>query len=201
MTLRFLLLLNGWLYGLALYAQPALSDTSNLVFSSERLRRVDTFLEDQVAQGIVPHAQSLIIHRGRVVHDQTYGTLDAVQNQPLPQNTIWRIASQSKLITTLAAMMLYEEGTFLLEDPIAHYLPAFDSTPVLTTYDSATLAYETRPAARPITIRDLLTHTAGIPYEHPLQEHPDFKVPFFSSLDDEPLEDVVNRIAARPRPT
>ena len=140
----------------------------------------------------------MIIHRGKVVHNQAYGTSDVAQENLLTTDAIWRIASQSKLVTTLAVMMLYEEGKFLLEEPISKYIPAFDSTQVLVSYDSTTLACQTRPAARPVTIRDLLTHTAGIPYEHPLQEHPEFKVPFFSSLDDEPLNEVVDRIAARP---
>ena len=188
--------LSGWLLcSLSLRAQ---SSTDSLVFSPERLQRVDTFLNNLVAQGIVPHAQSLIIHRGEVVHDQVYGTYDMDPQRPLTENAIWRIASQSKLITTIAVMMLYEEGKFLLDDPIAQYIPAFANPQVLVSSDSATLAYETRPAARDVTIRDLLTHTAGIPYEHPLQDHLEFKVPFFASLEDDLLEDVVDRIAARP---
>ena len=194
------LLLSGWmLLGVTLCAQSLPCDSSNLLtFSDERLKRVDAFLQAQVDQGKVPHAQSMIIHRGEVVHNQVYGTYDAQQKKPLTRSVIWRIASQTKLITTLAVMMLYEEGKFLLEDPIAQYIPAFDSAQVLTLYDSATLAYETRPASRPITIRDLLTHTAGIPYEHPLQDHLEFNVPFYASLEDDVLEDVVDRIAVRP---
>ena len=197
--LRLLLFTECILLSLSTFAQPTPCDSSNaLVFSAERLKRVDAFLKSQVAQGKVPHAQSMIIHRGEVIHNQVYGAYDAAQKKPLTKDAIWRIASQSKLITTLAVMMLYEEGEFLLEDPIADYIPAFSNPQVLVSYDSTTLAYETRPATRPVTIRDLLTHTAGIPYEHPLQDHLEFKVPFFSSLEDNPLKDVVDRIASRP---
>lgn len=196
--LRVLLVGGCLLLAGAAHSQPASYDSSCLVFSAERLQRVDTFLVNQVAQGKIPHAQSMIIHRGKVVHNSVYGASDTGRKKPLTNDAIWRIASQSKLITTLAVMMLYEEGKFLLEDPIATYIPAFDSAQVLTSYDSSTLAYEARPAARAITIRDLLTHTAGISYEHPLQEHLEFEVPFFSSLEDDLLEDVVDRIAARP---
>ena len=195
---RLLVLSGPILLCWSVCAQPVPCDSSGLVFSTERLQRVDTFLENQVAQGKVPHAQSMVIHRGKMVHNQVYGTSDAARKKPLTKNAIWRIASQSKLITTIAVMMLYEEGAFLLEEPIATYLPAFDSAQVLTSYDSATLAYETRLATRAITIRDLLTHTAGISYDHPLQEHLEFEVPFFSSLEDDLLEEVVDRIAVRP---
>ncbi len=196
--LRLLLVSGCILLGGFAPAQPVRCDSTRLVFSAERLQRVDAFLENQVTQGHVPHAQSMIIHRGKVVHNQVYGTSDAARKKPLTEDAIWRIASQSKLITTIAVMMLYEEGAFLLEEPISMYLPAFDSARVLTSYDSATLAYETRPASRALTIRDLLNHTTGISYDHPLQEHLEFAVPFFASLEDDLLEDVVNRIAARP---
>ena len=209
------LLLGGWLLlSPTLMAQSVPNDTSQSstdrgptdrgptdrgpTFSGERLSRIDDFLQSWVAAGKIPHAQSMIVHRGEVVHNQVYGTSDAKRTVLLAKNAIWRIASQTKLITTVAVMMLYEEGKFLLEDPISRYLPAFDSTQVLVSYDSATLAYETRPAARAITIRDLLTHTSGIPYDHPLQDHLEFQVPFHTSLDDDLLEDVVDRIAARP---
>ncbi len=181
----------------ALSAQPS-DTTDSLFFSPERLEKVDEYLKNQVAEGVVPHAQSMIVHRGKVVHNRVYGFYDAEKKRPLTRKAIWRIASQTKLITTVAVMVLYEEGHFLLDDPIADYIPSFAETEVLTTYDSATLAYETEPVRRSVTIRDLLTHTAGIPYGHPLQEHLQFKVPFFASLDDDLLEDVVDRIAARP---
>ena len=179
---------------------PSLSSDSSqqFTFSAERLQRIDKFLQSWVDAGKIPHAQSLVVHRGEVVHNQVYGTADAERQRPLADNAIWRIASQTKLITTLAVMMLYEEGKFLLDDPISRYISAFDSARVLVSHDSTTLAYETRPATRAITIRNLLTHTSGISYEHPLQDHLEFEVPFYTSLDDDLLEEVVDRIAARP---
>lgn len=196
------LLFGGWmllLSTLMAQSQPLSSDSSQQsAFSAERLQRIDEFLQSWVETGKIPHAQSMIVHRGEIVHNQVYGTSNAKQTHPLNKNAIWRIASQTKLITTIAVMMLYEAGEFLLEDPISQYIPAFDSAQVLVSHDSTTLAYETRPAARAITIRDLLTHTSGIAYEHPLQDHLEFEVPFYSSLDDDLLEEVINRIAARP---
>ncbi len=178
---------------------PHLSDSvQSSFFSAERLTRVNDFLQSWVAAGKIPHAQSLIIHRGEVVHNQVYGTADAARKRPLTKDAIWRIASQTKLITTVAVMMLHEAGEFLLDDPLSRYLPAFNSTRVLISYDSTTLAYESRPPARAITIRDLLTHTSGLGYDHPLQDHLEFQIPVHFSLDDDVLEDVVDRIAARP---
>ncbi len=180
-------------------SQPLPSDSlQQPTFSAKRLQRIDAFLQSWVETGKIPHAQSMVVHRGKVVHNRVYGTSDADQKHSLDKDAIWRIASQTKLVTTVAVMMLYEEGKFLLEDPIGQYIPAFDSARVLVSHDSATLAYETRPATRGITIRDLLTHTSGIAYEHPLQDHLEFEVPFYTSLDDDLLEEVVDRIAARP---
>ncbi len=196
------LLLGGWVLlssTLMAQSQPLPGDSAQrFSFSPERLQHIDEFLQSWVDIGKIPHAQSLIVHRGEVVHNRVYGTSDAERKRPLTKNAIWRIASQTKLVTTLAVMMLYEAGEFLLEDPISQYIPAFDSAQVLVSHDSTTLAYETRPASRPVTIRDLLTHTSGVGYEHPLQDHLEFEVPFYCSLDDDLLEEVIDRIAARP---
>ncbi len=171
---------------------------TNLKFSPERLTRVDSFLQNRVDEGNIPHAVSMIIHKGETVHHQAYGWADAEKEKPLTTNAIFRIASQTKLITSIAVMMLYEQGHFLLEDPISQYIPAFANPKVLASYDSATLGYETIPATREIMIRDLLTHTAGIPYEHPLWARTDLNIPFLASLENIVLEDAINQLANRP---
>jgi CubicO group peptidase (beta-lactamase class C family) len=95
-------------------------------------------------------------------------------------------------------MMLYEEGRLGLDDPVSRYLPAFKNPRVLESYDTLRGTYSTRAARSEITIRQLLTHTAGIPYEHPLQNRPEFRVPYFNSLERETLASVMSRLAARP---
>ena len=140
----------------------------------------------------------MIVQQGETVHHQAYGWNDTEQQNPIDTDAIFRIASQTKLVTTIAVMMLYEQGHFLLEDPISKYIPAFANPQVLERYDSATLEYETVPARREIMIRDLLTHTAGIPYEHPLTNHPDFDIPFLASLESRVLEDAINQLGKRP---
>lgn len=171
---------------------------TELQFSPERLIRVDSFLQSRVDEGNIPYAVSMIIHKGETVHHQAYGWADAQKEEPLTTDAIFRIASQTKLVTTIAVMMLYEQGHLLLEDPISKYIPAFANPKVLDSYDSATLEYETIPARREIMIRDLLTHTAGIPYEHPLWAREDFDIPFLASLENLVLEDAINQLANRP---
>ncbi len=80
------------------------------------------------------------------------------------KNGIFRIASQTKAVTTVAAMMLWEEGKFSLEDPVSKYIPSFSNEKVLATFNWKDTTYTTVPAKRPVTIRDLLTHTSGLGY-------------------------------------
>lgn len=176
----------------------SLNDPSDLSFSQERLSRVDSFLQSWVEEGKIPYAVSMIVHRRDTVHHQAYGWKDTEKQQPLETDAIFRIASQTKLVTSVAVMMLYEQAEFLLEDPISRYIPAFANARVLETYDSASLEYETRAANREISIRDLLTHTAGIPYDHPLNARPEFDIPFLASTENIVLEEAINRLAKRP---
>ena len=167
-------------------------------FSSERLKKLDDLMQGFVNEGIVPNAVTYVARRGKIVHFKAFGYSNLATKTPLKKDDIFRIASQSKAITTVALMTLYEEGKFLLEDPVSKYIPAFKNPRVLENYDKTTLMFTTRAAKREITIHDLLTHTAGIPYEHPLENRPEFKVPYFNSIENDVLADVVNKIAARP---
>jgi CubicO group peptidase (beta-lactamase class C family) len=166
--------------------------------SAKRLARLDSFLTKEAANGLFPHAVTFVARRGQVVHHKAFGYRNREEKLPLRRDDIFRIASQTKAVTTVALLLLMEEGRFLLDDPVSRYIPAFKNPKVLVQYDSLKLTYTTRPAKSEITIRQLLTHTAGIPYEHPLQNHPDFAVPFFNSVDKVTLEEVIPRLAARP---
>ncbi|MGF7215441.1 CubicO group peptidase (beta-lactamase class C family) [Spirosoma lacussanchae] len=170
-------------------------------FSTGRLKRIDTFLQGLVDQGMAPNAVTFVARRGKVVHYKAFGYSNLEKKTPLKRDDIYRIASQSKAITTVALMTLFEEERFLLDDPISKYIPAFKNPRVLVQYDRKNPtggSYETRPARSEITIRQLLSHNAGIPYEHPLDQRPEFTVPFFNSTAPDKLEDVINRLAARP---
>ncbi|MFD2935611.1 serine hydrolase domain-containing protein [Spirosoma flavum] len=170
-------------------------------FSTDRLKRLDTWLQGLIDQGIAPNAVTFVAHRGKVVHYKAFGYSNLAKKTPLKRDDIYRIASQSKAITTTTLMTLYEEEKFLLDDPISKYIPAFKNPKVLVKYDKKDPAggsYDTRPAKGEITIRQLLSHNAGIPYEHPLDQRPEFKVPFFNSTAPDKLEDVINKLAKRP---
>ncbi|WP_338872312.1 serine hydrolase domain-containing protein [Spirosoma sp. SC4-14] len=170
-------------------------------FSAERLKRLDSWLQSLIDQGIAPNAVTFVAHKGNVVHHKAFGYSNLAKKTPLKRNDMYRIASQSKAITTATLMTLFEEEKFLLDDPISKYIPAFKNPTVLVKYDKANPingTYETRPAKSEITIRQLLSHNAGIPYEHPLDQRPEFKIPFFNSTAPDKLEDVINKLAKRP---
>lgn len=132
--------------------------------SADRLSRIDELLETAIADGEIPGAVALVARHGRIVYLKAFGTADATTGKPLQQNDIFRIASQTKAITATAVMMLWEEGKFRLDDPIARYIPEFGEPQLLDSFDPADSGYTTRPAKKQITIRHLLTHTSGIGY-------------------------------------
>ncbi|MBN8826297.1 MULTISPECIES: serine hydrolase [unclassified Spirosoma] len=170
-------------------------------FSADRLKRLDTWLQGLIDQGIAPNAVTFVAHKGKVVHYKAFGYRNLAKKTPLQRDDLYRIASQSKAITTTTLMTLFEEEKFLLDDPISKYIPAFKNPTVLVRYDKKDPVggtYETRPAKSEITIRQLLSHNAGIPYEHPLDGRPEFKVPFFNSMAPDKLEDAINKLAKRP---
>ncbi|MFC5409477.1 serine hydrolase domain-containing protein [Larkinella bovis] len=167
-------------------------------FSAESLKRIDDLMQGFIDKGLAPNAVTFVARNSKIIHFKAYGYSNLEKKTPLKRDDIFRIASQSKAITTVTLMTLFEEQKFLLDDPIANYIPAFKNPRVLVSVDKEKGTYETRPAKRDITIRHLLSHNAGIPYEHPLDQRPEFKVPYLNSLQPDKLEDVVNRLATRP---
>jgi len=132
--------------------------------SSERLKRIDTMLTGWVERGRTNGAVALIVRDGKIVYQKAFGCNDAEKKEPIRVDDIYRIASQTKAITSVAVMMLYEEGKFLLDDPISRYIPEFAHPQVLDKFNAADTTYTTIPAKTEITIRQLLTHTSGISY-------------------------------------
>lgn len=106
----------------------------------------------------------LLLKDGEVLYDKAFGYADVNTKEPLKTNHIFRIASQTKAITSVAVMMLWEQGKILLDDPISKYIPQFKNPQVLDKFNSADSSYTTIPAQREITVRDLLRHTSGISY-------------------------------------
>jgi CubicO group peptidase (beta-lactamase class C family) len=132
--------------------------------SPERLQRVDNLINDHLNKGQIPGAVVFIARNGKIVYHKAYGFSDMENKITLKKDDIFRIASQTKAITSLAAMMLYEEGKFLLDDPLSRYIPEFKNPKVLVSVNWTDTTYTTMPAKSEITIRQLLTHTSGIDY-------------------------------------
>jgi len=132
--------------------------------SSERLARIDVMCEQAVADGSIPGVVALVTRDGKIVYHQAFGMADNTADRELNRDDIFRIASQSKAITATAVMMLWEEGRFQLDDPIAKFIPEFRDTGVLAMFNETDVTWTTEPARTPMTIRHLLTHTSGIGY-------------------------------------
>jgi CubicO group peptidase (beta-lactamase class C family) len=130
--------------------------------SPSRLARLGEVMRGEISRGRIPGAVALIARRGRLGYFDSFGQRDAVSGAPMTNDTIFRIYSMTKPITSVAAMMLWEEGRFLLGDPIARYLPEF-SDPWVAVARGGEI--ERVPAERAITIQDLLRHTSGLTYE------------------------------------
>lgn len=133
-------------------------------FSPTRLARLDSGMSEWVKDKWVNGCVALIARHGKIIFNKAYGYDDLDTRAPLDKNGIFRIASQTKAITTVAVMILWEEGKFSLDDPVSKFIPSFAKQQVLQTFNFADTTYTTVPAKRPITIRDLLTHTSGLGY-------------------------------------
>ncbi|WP_143306007.1 serine hydrolase domain-containing protein [Chitinophaga vietnamensis] len=125
---------------------------------------IDSLINRHIAAQHISGATALLIKNGKVIYQKSFGYADIAARKRMQDNQLFRIASQSKALTTTAAMMLYEEGKFLLDDPISNYIPAFKHPKVLVSYNQQQGSYTTRSASREITVRDLLRHTSGIAY-------------------------------------
>jgi CubicO group peptidase (beta-lactamase class C family) len=129
--------------------------------SSSRLTRIGQAMQRYVESGKLAGTLTLVARHGKIAHFQPLGAMDVEAGKPMAHDTIFRIYSMSKPITSVAVMMLYEQGAFLLTDPVHKFIPAFADVRVLAqTPAGADLV----PPQRAITIRDLLTHTAGLAY-------------------------------------
>ena len=133
-------------------------------FSTARLARLDSGMSNWVQHKWINGSVALIARRGKIVFYKAYGYNDLDTKTPLPKNGIFRIASQTKAVTTVAALMLWEEGKFSMNDPVSKYIPSFANAQVLASFNPQDSSYTTIPAKRQITIHDLFTHTSGLGY-------------------------------------
>lgn len=132
--------------------------------SSERLSRIDQLCTQAVSDAKIPGVVALVARNGKIVYYKAFGMADNQSGKSLKRDDIFRIASQTKAITSTAVMMLWEEGKFRLDDPISKYIPEFKNPQVLKTFNPKDSSYTSVPAVGEITIRQLLNHTSGLGY-------------------------------------
>ena len=146
----------------SLYAQEANPAAAGM--SAARLSRIDQTVQEYIGKKWLNGAVVIVYKNGQLVYYKALGYDDAEKKTPMRKDETFRIASQTKAITSTAVMMLFEEGKFLLDDAVSKYIPEFTKQQVIDQFNEADSGYTTVPAKREVTIRDLLTHTSGIGY-------------------------------------
>jgi CubicO group peptidase (beta-lactamase class C family) len=125
---------------------------------------LDAFLRARVAAGDAPAVLAMVVNRDSTIYTGAFGTANVALKRPVTPDSLFRIASMTKPLTSLAAMMLFQQGRLGLGDPVTKYLPEFSKVRVITAWHESDATYASRPPSRMITVRDLLTHTSGLAY-------------------------------------
>ncbi len=133
-------------------------------FSEERIKRIDQTLQSWIDQKQMNGCVAFISKNGKIVYNKAFGYDNMEKGTPMRTDHIFRIMSQSKAITSVAIMMLFEEGKVLLNDPISKFIPEFKNPQVIKSFNLKDTSWVAEPAKREITIKDLLTHTSGLGY-------------------------------------
>ena len=165
--------------------------------SSERLQRLDQVMQGYIDRSEVAGVVTLVARRGKVVHFSALGERDAESGAPMTHDAIFRIASMTKPIASTAMMMLYEEGHFQLRDPIAKWLPEFaDMKVAIPAPPQERLAgrYKTISSARPITVQQILTHTAGLANAYRGITQPEFEEMSAQTKPGDTVGDMLQRL-------
>jgi CubicO group peptidase (beta-lactamase class C family) len=190
------------LFAVRVYAQDLpRTPPESVGMSSERLARIGVAMQRYVDRGEVPGVVTLVARKGQVVHFEAVGYSDVEAKTPMTTDTIVRIASMTKPITSVALMMLYEEGHFLLDDPIDQWLPEFKDMKVIVPApagERVATPYTLVPAKRPITVKHLLTHTAGLANTYRGPTQPEYAKIAERQKPDETMADAVARLATLP---
>jgi CubicO group peptidase (beta-lactamase class C family) len=145
---------------------PIIEGSEQAGFSAVGLERIDAYIKNEIDQNKIPGAIMMIQRKGRTAYFKSFGVRDPATKEPMSPDTIFRIYSMSKPITTVAAMMLVEEGKLQLDDPLSKYIPAFADVKVGVERknEDGTMGLDLVPAKKPITIQDLMRHTSGLTY-------------------------------------
>jgi CubicO group peptidase (beta-lactamase class C family) len=137
-------------------------DPEEVGFDTQRLQRIDSLIQSFVDRNILPNAVTFVARHGKIVHNNCYGWKNKENGIKVQKSDIFRLASQTKAITSVALMTLYEKGYFLLDDPLSKYIQEFKDPQVLVSLNLKDTTWISRPAKSEIQIRQLLNHTSGI---------------------------------------
>ena len=168
--------------------------------SSERLERLDRVMQGYIDRNEVAGVVTLVARRGKVVHFSALGARDAESGAPMTHDAIFRIASMTKPIVSTALMMMYEEGRFQLRDPISKWLPEFADMQVALPppTQERTGRFKTVPAAGPITVQQILTHTAGLANSYRGIMQPEYQEMAAQTKPGDTVGDMLKRLAELP---
>lgn len=147
-----------------IHAQIIQTNTKNNSVDYEKLARIDGIVNEYINKNWLTGAVSIVIKDNQLVQYKSYGLADVASKKPMKNDAIFRIMSQTKAITSVGVMILYEQGKLLLDESISDFIPEFKNPVVLDKFNDADTTYTTIPAKREITFRDLLTHTSGLDY-------------------------------------
>lgn len=198
---------TAWLLAVVLAVAQGLPEASpaSQGMSPERLQQLAAAMKGAASAGKVAGTVTLVARNGRVVHHDASGLRDVESAQPMTTDTIFRIASMSKAVTSVAVMMLAEEGKLLLDDPVSRFIPSFGKTSVVVRPPEGSPANApsgVAPALRPITIRHLLTHTSGVSYGAGNPMEADYRkadvIGWYFANKSEPIAASVDRLATLP---
>jgi CubicO group peptidase (beta-lactamase class C family) len=168
-------------------------------FYPERLQLVDSAYTRYVNEGYMPHCVAMVVKDGEVAYLKAFGYRDIEKQIPCETTDIFRMASQTKAIATVAFMTLFEEGKIQLDEPITKYLPEWDNPQILDSYDPATGAFTTHPAQTKLTVRHFITHTSGLCIDGFYDDIAEqLGVPTHMSYDSIPLREAVRLLAKMP---
>ena len=175
------------------------AEPESVGMSSERLERLTSTLEGYVSDERIAGAVAIVARKGKIAYLEAVGMRDRESNSPMELDSIFRIASQTKALTSTCIMILQERGQLLISDPLAKYMPEFANGTV--AIDNGRGGYDVVAARRAITIRDLLTHTSGISYGNGLavdEWREADVVGWYFAKRDEPIRETIRRMGALP---
>jgi CubicO group peptidase (beta-lactamase class C family) len=197
-------------FALLCSAQPvfaqafAAGNLSGLGIDAERLSRLDAMLQNYIDDELVAGSVTLVLRDGQLIYSAAKGMRDVATGDAMQTDSIFRIASQTKAIVSTGIMLLHERGALQISDPLSRYLPEWADTKVAVANDGG--SYELVPLTRPVTLRDMLTHTSGIGYGGFASTSPADAAwqeagisGWYFASNDEPIRETVRRMAALPQ--